>query len=167
MSYARNKGTAFETAVVKYLQSCGFTTPRRIALSGAAGDKGDVWLGDNPVCPDVVIECKNYAKELPYKMVEDFVDEAWTEYCHALKTDSPNNYRALLVVKRVNLGVADSWLIWKNKYNITLRARLGDVINQQVLSHCNTEQERIDCLVTRLKGGNLVLNYTKQTTLMK
>lgn len=166
MSYTRQKGTAFETAVVKYLQSCGFTTPRRVVMHGA-NDQGDLHIGTEPNVPDVVLECKNYARDIPYKMIEDFVDEAWTEYCNALKTDNPNNYRALLVVKRINLGVADSWLIWRNKYNITLRARLGDVINQQVLSHCNTEQERIDCLVTRLKGGNLVLNYTKQTTLMK
>lgn len=154
MGTAKAKGTKFETDIVKYLESCGFTTARRVVMHGA-NDNGDLHIGTEPNIPDIVLECKNYTRDLPYKMVEDFVNEAWIEYCHALKTDSPDNYRALLIVKRINLGVADSWLIWKNKYNITLRARLGDIVNQQVLLHCNTEHERIDCFINRLKGGDL------------
>lgn len=155
MSYAKQKGTAFETAIVKYLNSCGMTTPRRIALSGAAGDKGDIWVGDNPVKPDLVIECKNYAKTLPYKMVEDFVKEAHTEYKNATNTDDEQfDYcRALLIVKRVNLGIADSWLIWKSKYGFTIRARLGDVINENTFTDCFTDTQKIGKL-TRLLNNN-------------
>lgn len=132
MSYARAKGTSFETAVVKYFTECGFTTARRIALSGAAGDKGDIWIGDNPVKPSLVLECKNYAKDIAYKQIEDFVQEAHTEYKNAVKNESVLRTRALLIVKRVNLGVADSWLIWKNLYDITCRCRLGDIVNKTI-----------------------------------
>lgn len=146
MSYAKQKGTSYETAIVKYLQECGFTTPRRVALSGAAGDKGDIWLGSNPVEPSVIIECKNYAKELPYKMVEDFVQEAYTEYRNALNTNVVCNTCALLFVKRVNLGIPDSWIIWKNSWGITVRARLGDIINIDNFKERKTEEERLDKL---------------------
>lgn len=145
MSYAKAKGTSYETAIVKYFTECGFTTARRIALSGAAGDKGDIWLGDNPVVPDLVLECKNYAKDIAYKQIEDFVQEAHTEYKNATKL-IVNPYRALLCVKRTNLGVADSWLIWKNDSGITLRCRLGDAINKDTFTSCNTETERISLL---------------------
>lgn len=146
LSYAKQKGTAYESAVVKYLQECGFTTPRRVALSGAAGDKGDIWLGSNPVEPSVIIECKNYAKELPYKMVEDFIEEAYTEYKNALDTNVVCNTCALLFVKRVNLGIPDSWIIWKNSWDITVRARLGDIINVDNFKERKTEEERLDKL---------------------
>lgn len=131
MSYAKSKGTSYESAIVKYFTDCGFETARRIALSGASGDKGDIWLGDNPVKPSLVLECKNYAKEIAYKQIEDFVQEAHTEYKNALKTNDVDNTKALLLVKRPNLGVADSWLIWKNKQNVTIRCRLGDIINSE------------------------------------
>lgn len=145
MSYAKQKGTAFETAIVKYLNECGFQTPRRVVLSGAAGDKGDIWIGENPIKPIVVIECKNYNKELSYKMVEDFIGEAHTEYKNATQKSEVDNYHALLIVKRVNLGIADSWLIWKNSCGITLRARLGDVINKNTFNfiNCHNDSDRI------------------------
>lgn len=47
----RQKGTAFETAVVRYLNSCGFNVERR-ALSGNQ-DKGDI-----RGVPEFVLECK-------------------------------------------------------------------------------------------------------------
>lgn len=152
MSYAKTKGTAFESAVVKYLFDCGFTTPRRIALSGASGDRGDLWVGENPVKPDLIIECKNYAKEICYKQIEDFVQEAHIEYKNALQVDNVNNVRALLISKRINLGVADSWLIWKNIYNITLRCRFGDVFNKLNFSSCSNENERLILLDKLLKN---------------
>lgn len=152
MSYAKSKGTAYETAVVNYLLSCGFTTPRRIVLSGAAGDKGDVWLGSNPMKPDLIIECKNYAKELAYKQVEDFIKEAHTEYKNANKTDIVYPNRALLFIKRPNLGVQDSWVIWKNANSITVRCRLGDLVSvdDENINNKTTETLRIDELVHRL-----------------
>ena len=153
MSYTRQKGTAFETAVVKYLQSCGFTTPRRVVMHGA-NDQGDVWLGDNPVCPDVVIECKNYAQKLSYGLIEDFLKEAHTEYLNATKKDTVDNYSTVLIAKIINLGVADSWIVWKNNYGISVRARLGDVINIENFKDISNESERIVKLKTILKNGD-------------
>lgn len=157
MGYAKQKGTTFETAIVNYLKNCGFDTPRRIALSGAAGDKGDIWVGTDPIKPSLVIECKNYAQKLSYKMVEDFIKEAHTEYANALGLEYCDNpYRALLIVKRINLGTADSWIIWKNKYNITIRARLGDVINPDEPFYSSLEyndNEKIGLLIERLMGS--------------
>lgn len=154
MSYAKQKGTAFETSIVKYFTECGFTTARRVPLSGASGDKGDIWLGNNPIKPDVVIECKNYAKELPYKMVEDFVKEAITEYVNATANEQQelDYFKALLIAKRPNLGVTDSWLIIKNSYGITARYRLGDVVNEANFSACSDESSRISVLEMLLSG---------------
>lgn len=140
MSYSKAKGTAYESSVVKYLIECGFSDARRVALAGS-NDAGDIQLGEvnNPY---FVLECKNYAKEICYKQIEDFVQEAQTEFKNAKKEVDLNkiNYRSLLLVKRINLGIADSWLIWKNSYNITLRCRLGDIINKSFLIYENNEQ---------------------------
>lgn len=149
MSYAKSKGTKYESDIVKYLTDNGFTTVRRVPLSGAAGDKGDLWIGENPTIPNIVIECKNYAKTLTYKQVEDFVQEAYTEYKNATKSSDVDNYSALLCVKILNLGTADSWLIWKNKNNITIRCRLGDIISK--IPVCASESERIAELHKLLK----------------
>lgn len=162
MSYAKQKGTAYETAVVNYFKDCGFTTPRRIVLGGASGDKGDIWLGENPTEPAVIIECKNYAKELPYKMVEDFVEEARVEYTNAKPDVSEcNNYRALLLVKRPNLGIADSWIIYKNIYNITNRCRLGDVVNKENFQDIKFENDRLRQLEVLLRGTSIFTEIDK------
>ena len=151
MSYAKQKGTKYESDIVKYFTDCGFITVRRIPLSGAAGDKGDIWIGENPVVPSLVLECKNYAKTLTYKQVEDFIQEAHTEYKNAIKTDV-NVFKALLLVKILNLGIADSWLIFKNQRGITMRCRLGDVVNKGNFINCSTENERIEHLIDLLRG---------------
>lgn len=152
MSYAKQKGTAYETAVVNYLLSCGFTTPRRVVLAGAAGDKGDIWLGPDPLKPDLIIECKNYAKELAYKQIEDFIEEAHIEYKNAVKTDTVCCSRALLFVKRPNLGISDSWVIWKTKNNITVRCRLQDLIspNDSIIMAAESETDKINELISRI-----------------
>lgn len=56
MSKQRAKGTAAETAVVRYLQAQGFIHVERRALHGTQ-DKGDI-----TGLPGVVIEVKNHAK---------------------------------------------------------------------------------------------------------
>ena len=76
MSKAKQKGTAAETAVVKYLQENGFPYAERRALHGTA-DKGDI-----TGCGPVVFEIKNHAKldlagwlkELEAEMVNAKVD---------------------------------------------------------------------------------------------
>lgn len=60
MSRSKAKGTAAETAVVRYLQSAGFAQSERRALNGDQ-DRGDI-----AGLPGVVIEVKNCARqELP------------------------------------------------------------------------------------------------------
>lgn len=60
MSKAKRKGTAAETAVVRYLEANGFPTAERRSLAGAA-DKGDV-----TGIPGIVIEIKAAKKyEIP------------------------------------------------------------------------------------------------------
>lgn len=152
MSYAKAKGTKFESDIVKYFTECGFTTVRRVPLSGAAGDKGDIWIGDNPVTPALVLECKNYAKTLTYKQVEDFIQEAHIEYKNAMHWDFVDNYKALLLVKIPNLGTADSWLIFKAKSGITLRCRLGDVVNKNNFVDCKHEEDKISKLINLLRS---------------
>ena len=144
MSYARAKGTSFETAIVKYFTDCGFTDARRVVLHGK-NDEGDVQLGEVNN-PRFVLECKNYSKEYPYKMIENFIQEAHTEYRNAHLDKSLNPYCALLIAKRVNLGVADSWLCWKNEYGTTIRCRLGDVINKDNFLNCVNNEERFNKL---------------------
>jgi hypothetical protein len=60
VSRSKAKGTAAETAVVRFLRAAGFTQAERRTLSGAQ-DRGDI-----AGVPGVVIEVKNCARqELP------------------------------------------------------------------------------------------------------
>lgn len=163
MSFSKQKGTKFETDIVNYLNSTAFSTARRVVLSGASGDRGDIWLGTNPVLPDLVIECKNYAKEPSYKLVEDFIKEAHTEYLNATNSDHFDEYmkyRALLIVKRPNLGVADSWLIYKNIYNITVRVRLGDVIDYLLDDNTQYDNNEVKENIKILTLTDCISNYS-------
>jgi len=55
LSRAKQKGTAWETRVVQYLQSRGFEgVERRVAFG--AHDRGDINIGGLPV----ILECKNH-----------------------------------------------------------------------------------------------------------
>lgn len=150
MSYAKAKGTKFEGDIVKYLIDCGFSDARRIVLHGGK-DEGDIQLGEVNN-PRFVIETKSYNREYNYKMIEDFVQEAHTEYKNAHKDQHLNQYCALLIAKRVNLGVADSWLCWKNKYGITIRCRLGDLINQENFINCTNNEDRFNKLEYMLRN---------------
>ncbi|MGI5443364.1 hypothetical protein ACQEV4_40320 [Streptomyces shenzhenensis] len=65
MSRSKAKGTAAETAVVRYLQAAGFTQAERRTLAGVQ-DRGDI-----AGIPGVVIEVKNCARqELPAWVAE-------------------------------------------------------------------------------------------------
>ena len=57
----KNKGTAAETAVVKYAWTQGFHEAERIALAGA-NDQGDVVLQRNP---KIIIEVKAGSQRRP------------------------------------------------------------------------------------------------------
>jgi hypothetical protein len=69
MSAARQRGTAWETAIVNFLTSHGFPHAERRALAGAL-DKGDI-----AGVPGVVIEAKN-CKQIN---LAQFMDEALAE----------------------------------------------------------------------------------------
>lgn len=148
MGTKKSIGTAFETAMVKLLTDAGFTTCRRIVLHGS-NDEADLHLG-TVNDPEIVIECKSRKAEIAYKGIEDFVQEAHREYCNAKHTDVVNPFCALVALKRYNLGPQDGYLIWKNSYDITIRARIADVINKENFSNCQTEEERIKKLIDML-----------------
>lgn len=88
MSRNRGKGTAFETLIVRYLQSKGWVHAERRALHGTA-DKGDI-TGTGPL----VWECKNH-KTLD---ISGWLKETETERQNA------KAQHGILVVKRRSYG---------------------------------------------------------------
>lgn len=88
MSKQRAKGTAFETAVVRFLQDHGFKYAERRALHGEA-DKGDI-----TGTPGLVWECKNH-KTL--KIAE------WIRETEQERINGKADY-GLLIVKRAGVG---------------------------------------------------------------
>lgn len=71
MSKAKQKGTAAETAVVKFLQENGFPYAERRALHGTA-DKGDI-----TGCGPVVFEVKNHVKMDLAGWINELKAEQW------------------------------------------------------------------------------------------
>lgn len=137
-------GTKFETEVLKLLKDVGFETCRRVVLHGAL-DEGDIHIG-KVNHPDIVIECKSRKTEVSYKNVEGFLEEAHREYFNSnpnLKNDESDVIFSYVFLKRPNLGVKDGYIIWKSKNDITIRARIGDVICKENFSFCKTEEDRI------------------------
>lgn len=97
MSKAKQKGTAAETALVRFLQGQGFPNAERRALGG--GDGGD--LGDVTGTPCLTWEVKNVRKySIPAWMKESAVEKvnAKADYCP-------------LIIKPVGVGLAsvDQW----------------------------------------------------------
>lgn len=150
MGTNKSIGTAFETAIVKYLIECGFKSARRVPLAGR-NDCGDIHIGE-PNNPKFIIEAKSRKIEAPYKMVEGFIEEAYTEYRNAKKQSVSSRCNSLVIIKRPNLGVKDAWLVWKNVYDITVRCRLADFINETNFFGLKTEEEML------VKLENMLLN---------
>jgi len=95
VSRSKAKGTAAETAVVRYLRSVGFVQAERRALNGIA-DRGDI-----AGIPGVVIEVKNHARqELPA-----WVAEAETE------RDNDNADLGVVWHKRRGKGSPADWFV--------------------------------------------------------
>ena len=88
MSKSKAKGTAFETAVVRYLQANGFPYAERAPLAGNK-DRGDI-----TGTPGLVWECKN-AKTI---RLSEWIDETETETVNA------NADYGILIVKRPRHG---------------------------------------------------------------
>ena len=105
MSKAKAKGTAAETAVVKYLREHGFPYAERRALHGTA-DKGDI-----TGCGPIVFEVKNHAKmdlagwikELEAEMVNAKVDTG-AVIAKKRGTTNPGEWYAILPT-RVLIGL--------------------------------------------------------------
>ena len=98
MNKAKQKGTAFETAVVRFLADETGAWVERRALSGT-NDKGDL-LGDG-VLADWCLEAKNH------KAIDlaGFVDQAETEARNA------GSRWFAAIVKRRNKSVKDSYVV--------------------------------------------------------
>lgn len=98
MSKAKQKGTAAETAVVRWLNEHGFPTAERRALTGA-NDQGDV-----TGIPGVVIEVKNHKS---YKIPE------WLKETLAEKANAKADI-GLLIIKPNGVGdtrVGEWWAV--------------------------------------------------------
>jgi hypothetical protein len=95
VSASKAKGTAAETAVVRYLQAAGFVQAERRALNGTA-DRGDI-----AGIPSVVIEVKNCARqELP----------AWVAEAE-LERDNDNATLGVVWHKRRGKGNPADWFV--------------------------------------------------------
>lgn len=93
MSKAKQKGTSYETEVVRFLQSQGFTVERR-AMNGAR-DRGDI-----TGLPGQIVECKNH---------QTLQLGAWcTEAEREAATDGHDHW--VVVHKRRMKSVAESYV---------------------------------------------------------
>ena len=103
---SKNKGTAAETAVVKYAWSQGFVNAERIALAGA-NDQGDVVLMRNP---KIILEVKagKSAQTASLGQISKWLDDTRRE------RDNANAKHGFLIVQRQGFGngrVAN-WECW-------------------------------------------------------
>src|ERR1039458_9776019 len=104
------KGTAHETATVRYLQENGFPKAERRALAGNS-DKGDI------VNIPAVIECKN-AQRIE---LSTWCDEADVERINA------GERFGILVIKRRNKGINKAYAVVPLSQMVEL---LNEVINK-------------------------------------
>lgn len=93
MSKAKQKGTAAESAVVKFLQENGFIYAERRALHGTV-DKGDI-----TGCGPIVFEVKDHAK----LTLSEWVKELEVEIANAKASTGS------VVAKRRGKGNAGEW----------------------------------------------------------
>lgn len=99
---SKNKGTAWETAVVRYCQANGFPLAERIALHGSKD------IGDIRLTAGVILECKDHATYSDGD-IADWLEETWREKLNA------NASHATLVVKRARKNVSHAWAIHPHK----------------------------------------------------
>ena len=92
---SKQKGTAWESAVVAYLNDHGFPYAERRALSGSS-DRGDV-----AGIPGVVIECKAERQIT----LAGYMDEVAVEITNAGASVG------VAIVKRRNRGVSDGYAV--------------------------------------------------------
>jgi Holliday junction resolvase len=90
LSASRQKGTSWETAIVRYLQERGYPYAERRALSGSR-DRGDI-----SGLPGVVIEAKSCAQI----RLSDWIDQAEEERHNAFSGEGIEGTVAVVWVKR-------------------------------------------------------------------
>jgi len=136
-SYNKQKGTKFESDVMKFLRSLGHFA-ERLAKAGA-NDEGDIVTiiaGQT-----YILECKNRKSiNLP-----QFWAEAQTEAANYAKARGlPVNPPAFVIVKRRNASVEDAWVIqtlenWADeRSNKTFTPIQKDSVEKEI---SNTEPE--------------------------
>lgn len=113
---SKQKGTAAETALVRYLKANGFPEARRQPLAGNR-DIGDVW-----VCPWTIAEVK--VRTGPYSDAD--VDK-WLLECETERVNAAAD-ECWLVVKRVGKACPGNWWVIRwDKYNaLVIQYRLGE-----------------------------------------
>lgn len=103
---SKNKGTAAETAVVRFAWSKGFTYAERIALAGA-NDQGDIVLMRDP---KIIIEVKagKSAQTASLGQISKWLDDTRRE------RDNANAKHGLLIIQRQGFGNTrvGSWECW-------------------------------------------------------
>jgi len=107
------KGTAFETAVVKFMRANGFGQAERRALRG----RDDV--GDILVCPGIIAECKNWATYGPADVTR-WLEETWKEM-HA-----SNASVGLLIIKRPRQNVSMSRCFFRGEWGFWYEQPLAE-----------------------------------------
>lgn len=100
---SKNKGTAFESAVVKLARSAGFPDAARLALAGRE-DRGDVVLVGTAAAPRVILECKAYATYSDAQVML-WLGETERERIAA------GAELGVLVVKRARKPIEHSWAV--------------------------------------------------------
>lgn len=104
---SKAKGTACETAIVRYLQTHGFPFADRQPLRGGR-DQGDI-----AVCPGVIIEAKTSARTKATGLPADSVLADWLDQTE-LERANANADIGLLVVKRHGTTDPGRWHCWRN-----------------------------------------------------
>ena len=95
MSKSKQRGTAWESAIVGYLREHGYPWAERRALAGAL-DKGDIHL------PGVMIEAKN---------CQTITLAAWADEVAAQTANCPPGTVGVAWIKRRGKGVDKSYVV--------------------------------------------------------
>lgn len=112
MNRSKAKGTAAETAVVRYLRTNGFVFADRQPLRGGR-DQGDI-----TACPGVIIEVKNHATP-PSGLPTSHQLTTWQEQTQLEADNAGKGTIGILVVKRSGTTDPGRWNAWVRLRDIT------------------------------------------------
>lgn len=113
---SKQKGTAAETALTRWLQVNGYPDAHRQPLSGSK-DKGDIWLR-----PFLIAEVKSH-KTWTDLDIDRWLDEAETERINASADE------CWLIVKRPGKASPANWWLF-TRTDVVGQYRLGEVVNR-------------------------------------